>query len=98
MRRPFATLHALGIDTLRPHKAAAVGKGLEAAGLGLLYLPRSSPDLNSIKLGWSKGTTRLRAKAARPTEILDADLGPALDAITAKEAKGFFRHTGYPLN
>src|SRR5215208_3804775 len=50
-------------------------RGFEAAGLGLLYQPRSSPDLTPIERGWSTGTTRLRAKAARPTEILDADLG-----------------------
>jgi transposase len=87
----------LVMDNLRPHKAGAVGQVLEAAGLGLIYLPRYSPDLNPIEPGWSKVKTRLRAKAARPTEILDTELGPALDAITAKDAKGFFRHAGYAL-
>ena len=77
----------LVMDTLRPHKAAAVGKVLEAAGLGLIYLPRYAPELTPIELGWSTGKTRLRAKAARTTEILDADLGPALDAITSERCQ-----------
>lgn len=41
--------------------------------------------------------TRLRGKAARSIETLDAALGPALDAITPQDAKGFFRHAGYTL-
>ncbi len=53
------------MENLRPHKAGAVGQVLEAAGLGLIYLPRYSPDLNPIEPGWSKVKTRLRAKAAR---------------------------------
>ncbi len=86
------------MDNLRPHKAGAVGQVLAAAGLGLIYLPRYSPDLNPIELGWSKVKTRLRAKAARTLEALDADLGPALDAITPQDAKGFFCYAGYALN
>ncbi len=74
------------MDNLRPHKAGAVGQVLAAAGLGLLYLPRYSPDLNPIEPGWSKVKTRLRAKAARTTQALDAELGPALDAITPQDA------------
>jgi transposase len=86
------------MDNLRPHRADAVGRMLEAAGLGLIYLPRYSPDLNPIEPGWAKLKARLRAKAARTTEALDAELGPALGAITARDAEGFFRHAGYALN
>jgi len=88
----------LVMDNLRPHKAGAVGQVIEAAGLGLLYLPRYSPDLNPIEPGWSKMKTRLRAKAARTTKALDAELGPALDAITPADARAFFRHAGYALH
>lgn len=86
------------MDNLRPHKAAIVGQVLEAAGFGLIDLPRSSPDLNPIEPGWSKLKTRLRAKAARTIEILDAELGSALHALTPQDAKAFFRHAGYALN
>jgi transposase len=86
------------MDNLRPHKADAVAKRLEAAGLGLLYLPRYSPDLNPIEPGWAKLKTRLRAKGARTPETLEAELGPALDAITPQDARGFFHHAGYALH
>jgi transposase len=86
------------MDNLRPHKAKAVAARLEQAGLGLLYLPRYSPDLSPIEPGWSKLKTRLRAKAARTIDALDAELGPALDAITPQDAAGWFRHCGYPLD
>ena len=88
----------LVMDNLRPHHAMAVAETLERAHLGLLYLPRYSPDLSPIEPGWSKVKTRLRAKAARTTEALDEELRPALDAITPQDAKGWFRHCGYTLN
>jgi hypothetical protein len=37
----------------------------------------------------------LRKAAARTVDGLHAALGPALDAITAQDARGFFRHAGY---
>ena len=86
------------MDNLRPHKSGAVGRVLAGAGVGLIYLPRYSPDFNPIEPGWSKVKTRLRAKAARSIETLNAELGPALDTITPQDAKGFFRHAGYTLN
>lgn len=86
------------MDNLRPHKAGAVGQVLAAAGVGLIYLPRYSPELNPIEPGWSKLKTRLKAKAARTLHTLDAELGPALEAITPQDAKGFFRHAGYALH
>jgi hypothetical protein len=39
--------------------------------------------------------TRLRQIAARTVDALHEALGPALDAITPQDAKGFFRHAGY---
>jgi transposase len=86
------------MDNLAPHRAGAVVRVLEQAGLGLLYLPRYSPDLSPIEPAWSKLKMRLRATAARSIEALDAELGPALDAITASDARGWFKHCGYALN
>jgi hypothetical protein len=37
----------------------------------------------------------LRTAAARTVDALHAALGPALDAVTAQDARGFFRHAGY---
>ncbi len=41
---------------------------------------------------------RLKAKAARSLEALEGELKPALDTITAKDAKGWIRHAGYVLH
>lgn len=94
-RKPNATVV---MDHLAPHRAAAVAEVLATAGFGLLYLPRSSPDLSPIELGWSKLKSRPRIKAARTKEALEAELGPALDAITAQDAQGWFQHGGSVLN
>ena len=94
-RKPDAVLV---MDNLRPHRATAIGKTLERAHLGLLDLPRYSPDLSPIEPGGSKMKTQLRAQEARTTEALDAELRPALDAITPQDAKGWFRHCGYTLH
>jgi transposase len=85
------------LDNLSPHKTPAVRARLAAAGLGLLYLPRYSPDLSPIEPCWSKVKALLRAQAARTVAALDAALGPALDAVTARDAGGFFRGCGYAV-
>lgn len=86
------------LDNLRPHHATAVAQAMQRAGLDLLYLPAYSPDLSPIEPGWSKVKTRLRGKAARTAEALEAELGPALDAITPQDAHGWFQQCGYALN
>ncbi len=44
------------------------------------------------------GSERLKAKAARSLEALEAELKPALDTITAQDAQGWIRHAGYALH
>lgn len=85
------------MDNLSAHKAAAVRARLEQAGLRLLYLPRYSPDLSPVEPMWAKVKELLRAKAARTVAALNEALGPVLDAITARDACGFFRGCGYPV-
>ena len=84
------------MDNLAAHKAEAVRGALDRAGLAYRYLPPYSPDLDPIEEGWSKLKTRLRAEGARSREALEAALGPALAAITAQDARGWFRLAGYP--
>ena len=83
------------MDNLAAHKAERVRAALDAAGIGYRYLPAYSPDLNPIEPCWSKLKGRLRAKAARSLGALEAELGPALAAITARDARGWFRLAGY---
>jgi transposase len=85
------------LDNLSPHRAPIVRRKLEAAGLGLLYLPRYSPDLSPIEPMWSKLKGLLRAAAARTIEALEAALAAALARVTAEDARGWFQHCGYAL-
>lgn len=85
------------MDNLGPHRAPVVRRKLEAAGLGLLYLPRYSPDLSPIEPLWSKLKGALRAAAARTVEALEDALTAALARVTAADARGWFQHCGYPL-
>lgn len=90
--RPDAVLV---MDNLPAHKAPCVRALLDRSGFSYRYLPSYSPDLNPIEPIWAKVKTELRRRAARTTEALHQALGPALDAITAQDAAGCFRHCGY---
>ena len=83
------------MDNLAPHKAACVRAAFEAAGVACRYLPAYSPDLNPIEPAWAKVKAALRRAEARSLDQLDAELPRALDAVTAADARGWFRHAGY---
>ena len=85
----------LVMDNLAAHKTPAVRKLLDASGFAYRYLPVYSPDLNPIEPSWAKLKGKLRQVAARTATALHKALGPALDAITSQDAKGYFRHSGY---
>lgn len=88
---------ALGVmDNLAPHKAAVVHHAIRAAGLEPRPRPRCSPDLNPIESCWSKVKTLLRARKARSLDDLNRELPAVLAAITPEDARGWFRHCGYP--
>ena len=84
------------MDNLAAHKAERVRAALEAAGIAYRYLPAYSPDLNPIEPCWPKLKTHLRTAGARSRGALEQALGPALDAVTAEDARGWFRLAGYP--
>jgi transposase len=86
------------MDNLAAHKAAAVRRALELAGIGYRYLPAYSPDMNPIELAWSKLKAHLRATAARSREALEHAIPEALATITPSNAQGWFHHAGYPPN
>ena len=71
---------------------------MESAGFALLPLPRYSPHLSPIELCRSKLKTPLRTAEPRSIAAIDKEIGPALDTITAQEAKGRFRHCGYSVS
>jgi transposase len=50
------------LDTLPAHKSTAAERAVRAKGAWLLFLPPCSPDLNPIKMVFSKIKAHLRAK------------------------------------
>ena len=85
----------LVMDNLPAHKASRVRALLDASGFVYRYLPAYSPDLNPIGPAWAKVKAESRRVAARTADALHEACGPALAAITARDAAGFFRHCGY---
>jgi transposase len=88
------------MDNLAARKTRAVREAvrdlLERSGFAhRYYLPPYSPDRNPIEPAWAKVKAQLRKAGARTAEALHQALGLALDAISARDASGFFHHAGY---
>ncbi len=89
--------HVVILDNLAAHKVPGVRQLIEDRGAQLLYLPPYSPDFNPIEQPWSKLKQPLRGVKARVLEQLEAAIAHALSAITAQNARAFFRHSGYGI-
>jgi transposase len=83
------------MDNLSAHKGSRVREIVEGAGCELVYLPPYSPDLNPIEEAFSKVKGLMRRAEARTREGLLEAMGQALDAVTTRDARGFFEHRGY---
>jgi transposase len=85
------------MDNLSSHKGARVRQLIESVGATVLYLPPYSPDLNPIEPAFSKLKQLMRSAGHRTMEPLWKDVQRMLERITARDAAGFYRHCGYPL-
>jgi len=85
------------MDNLTAHKGERIKELIEERSCELLYLPPYSPDLNPIEEAFSKIKGILRKAEARSREALVEAMGRALDAVTSRDARGFFEHCGYRL-
>ena len=83
------------MDNLSAHKGGRVRELVEEQCCELVYLPPYSPELNPIEEAFAKLKTLLRRAGARTREALIEVMGRALDAVTARDARGFFEHCGY---
>lgn len=83
------------MDNLSAHKGGRVRELVEERGCKLLFLPPYSPDLSPIEEAFAKLKTLLGRAGARTREALIEAMGRALDAVTARDAQGFFEHYGY---
>ena len=83
------------MDNLGSHRSSAVRQALRAAGAKLVFLPKYSPDFNSIEMLFAKLKHGLR-KAAKRTEqaIYDAIVG-LLPTVQSTECANYFAHAGY---
>ena len=85
------------LDNLAAHKGASTRAAIEARGAAVWFLPPYSPDLTPIEEAFAKVKGLLRRAEARSQETLTAAIRAALQAITPADARGWFRHAGYPL-
>lgn len=85
------------MDNLSSHKTRAVRAAFAEAGVGVLYLPRYSPEYNPIELCWAGVKRRLRWIAARTRERLREAVAEALARVTGEQVKRWVRHCGYRL-
>jgi transposase len=83
------------MDNLSSHKGGRVKDLIEERGCELSYLPPYSPDLNPIEEAFAKLKALLRKAEARSREVLIEAMCRALEAVTEKDARGFFEHRGY---
>lgn len=86
------------LDNLPVHKSARARRLIEEAGCTVLFLPAYSPDFNPIELAFAKLKQHLRSTAARTFASVITATAPALTAVTAADARGFFAHCGYHLS
>ena len=83
------------MDNLSAHKGERVKEIIEGMGCKLLYLPPYSPDFNPIEQAFSKVKGLMRRAQARTRDSLIEAMGRALEAVTDRDARGFFGHCGY---
>ncbi len=86
------------LDNLAVHKSPKARQLIESAGCQVRFLPSYSPDFNPIELAFAKLKQILRGATERTFAGLIAATGPALEAVTAADARGFFAHGGYHLS
>jgi transposase len=86
------------LDNLRVHENAAARSLIEQAGCSLRFLPTYSPDLMPLEGGFSKVKAILRSIGARTTPTFNKAITTALNAVSPKDAQGFFRRCGYALS
>ena len=82
-------------DNLPAHKVVGIRECLEAAGMGLLYLPPYSPDLNPIEQVFAKLKALLRSAAPRSFDTIVTALKHILERFRPAECANYLRHSGY---
>ena len=83
------------MDNLSVHRSKGVRELIEEKGCQLWLLPSYSPDFNPIEEAFSKAKNLLRKARARTLKALFEATAEAIRAVSARDARGYFRHCGY---
>jgi transposase len=83
------------LDNLGSHKSKAVRQLIRSVGARLFFLPKYSPDLNSIEQVFAKLKHLLRKAAARTADTVRVAIADALDAFTPQECANYLKNAGY---
>jgi len=98
----LTVLGALGVDGIVAAMSveAATDEAVFLAFLDEVLLPKlqtARPDAVLLMDNLAAHKTPAVQAAARTADALHKALGPALEAITAKDAQGYFRNSGYSV-
>jgi len=86
------------MDNLKVHKMKRVKDLIEGAGAEVLFLPPYCADFSPIEEAfWKVKGIILRRVGARTREALLEATSEALDAVSPRDARGWFGHCGYHL-
>ena len=83
------------LDNLGSHKAKAMRQAIRAAGARLVFLPKSSPDLNPIEQVFAKLKTLLRKAGARAYDAVSDASGQILAQYAPAECAAYVTNAGY---
>jgi transposase len=83
------------MDNLPAHKSLVAQAAIKATGAWLLFLPPYSPDLNPIKMAFSKLKAHLKAISARTIIELEKAIGDICRMFTPDECSNYFKVAGY---
>jgi transposase len=84
-------------DGLGAHRTVLSRAAIARRGAVVEPLPPYSPDLSPIEPSGAKVKAALRAAEARTRRRLYDTLGPALHAVSRRDAAGWFRHCGFAV-
>jgi transposase len=85
------------MDNASIHHGTRTRSLIEATGAQLRFLPPYSPEFNPIEQAWAKLKGQVSKRQPRTYDALMAAIKDGVAAITEQDARGFYRHAGYPL-
>jgi len=83
------------LDNLGSHKAKAIATMLRAVKARLWFLPKSSPDLNTIEQAFAKIKHWMRLAQKTNAEDAWRALGDLVAAFKPRECQNYFTNAGY---